>query len=644
MSIPQAIIDQILDRIDLVDLIHSRVPLKKSGKSYTACCPFHQESTPSFHVHRDKAYYHCFGCQANGNAIKFLMEYERRDFIDVLKDLAQQAGVELPERNPEAARAAKEKLSYKRNTAKPNAPPSAEPPKPDQPTSLDAPMADFSGLDDYYQSRPDETDSDPYWEFEDTTTPNESKEGNLYSLVEQVAQFYESQLDRYPAARAYAQRRGLDEAACKTWRIGYAPDHATHLMQRFPQDIEGLKKIGLIRTTESGRDYVLLRDRLIFTIRDHKGRVVGFGGRAMRDDVKPKYINSPESEIFYKNQLLYGLYESHQAKASQWLMVEGYMDVIALHQAGFPGAVAALGTAANVDHLQTLFKQSQSITLAFDGDSAGQRAAWRTLELALPILEDGRELRFLVLPPDQDPDSLVRLEGATGLKKRIEEAPLLSDFLFDVLAMQYKIDTPEGKSRMLFAAQNLINMLPRGHYRSIFYLNIRTRLGLVWQDKTVSTTSSSFQDHSTHSLDMKTLLLLMHYPEHVDAFEVIEELRDPRQIIGLAIRLISQLKPMIPQNPDEAFFFLLGAWPDDDQRSKILEFSNIVNVHELFPNPDDLTPSNNLALQFKARALRLQSQMAQSTEEAQKLLKIGYQVHRLRANIPEETKFIRLHN
>ena len=597
MSIPRAVIDQILDRTDLVELINSHVPLKKAGKSFTACCPFHQEKSPSFSVSRETGKYHCFGCNAGGNAISFLMEYERRDFMDVLKDLAQRARVELPERDPQAMREAKMRTSYTRQApaAKSTV---AQPSDASTPTknahteharSIDeAPPVDFSGIEDdsYWHREDDGYDYGNQIDNQDLII-DELQEGNLYDLVEQIAQFYEQQLTQNTAARDYFSRRGLDDATRQFWRLGYAPDHSGHLLQRFPQELEGLKKLGLIRTSEQGRDYVLLRDRVIFPIRDIKGRVVGFGGRAMRDDVKPKYINSPESEVFSKNQILYGLYESRKARADDWLMVEGYMDVIALHQAGVAGAVASLGTATNVEHLQTLFKQNPRVTLAFDGDSAGQRAAWRTLELALPILTDGRELRFLVLPEDHDPDSLVRIEGGEGLKRRIENAPPLSDFLYATLAAQQNLTQPEGKSRLMRDAQQMIDLLPQGSYRRLLAQSLRDRLGLGWKNKTAQVIQHTL-NFEQHSLEDQALLLLLHYPMQAEALEELHHLVDETQPLGRALKLIAQFRSDLPDDAEQALYFLLGAWTDDRERLWLCQLLDSVNIQSLNAEPEHL--------------------------------------------------------
>ena len=355
MAIPQHTIDQILDRTDIVDVIGQFVKLKKTGRTYSGCCPFHQEKSPSFHVYRDKQYFHCFGCQANGNAIRFLMDIGSRNFIEVMKDLSSQTGIELPKDNHDS-----NKLKYKREAPKPKAPAQAQPPAQPAQKAADAaghspafehdPFAEFQAQDDAFYGH------DPFAAFSQPPAFEEAApDGNLYDLLENIAQFYERQLPHSQNAQKYFRQRGLSRETIAYWRLGYAPEDWQHLEKAFPQDIEGLKLLGLIRTSDSGRDFDLLRDRVIFPIRDAKGRVVGFGGRALNDEIKPKYINSPDSEVFHKNQLLYGLYEGRKQKAQDWLMVEGYMDVIALQQYGIAGAVATLGTASNTEHLNILF-------------------------------------------------------------------------------------------------------------------------------------------------------------------------------------------------------------------------------------------------------------------------------------------------
>lgn len=553
MAIPQHTIDQILDRTDLVELIGQRVKLKKTGRTYSGCCPFHQEKSPSFHVYRDKGYYHCFGCQANGNAIRFLMDIDGRNFIDVMQELSSKSGVELPKDNFE-----QKKLSYKRNTQKPEPKPvvntetSASPPH----AAISEPSEQIDGLQapSYFY--------DPFAQFDQSYTGFEDvpQEGNLYDLLENVAQFYEKQLPNSNKAQQYFKQRGLSAETIQFWRLGYAPEDWQHLEKAFPYDIEGLKQVGLIRSSDSGRDFDLLRERVIFPIRDHKGRVVGFGGRALNDEIKPKYINSPDSEIFHKNQLLYGLYEGRKLKAKDWLMVEGYMDVIALQQYGVYGAVATLGTASNADHLNTLFKQNSRITIAFDGDAAGQKAARRTLEIALPLLNDGRELKFFVLPKEHDPDSLIRREGLEHFQRLLEQAPLLSDFIFAHLTQQHDISTPEGKSQVMGELRELTELLPKqGSYRYLLAQSFREKLGLgrKWTPQISHDASLSF-NIQTKDEDFAVALLMQH-PYLYIHFEALRAFIDSQQLLAQILAIIDRVFDELPDDQELATYYVLGA-------------------------------------------------------------------------------------
>src|SRR5690606_19450963 len=297
MAIPQHTIDQILDRTDIVDVIGQFVKLKKTGRTYSGCCPFHQEKSPSFHVYRDKQYFHCFGCQANGNAIRFLMDIGSRNFVEVMKDLSSQTGIELAKDNTDS-----NKLKYKREAAKPKIVPAQAAPQ-TQPQQNSAPTENNNAVsttsfDPFAEFQTSEQDfyGDPFASFEHLPMAEVQQDGNLYDLLENIAQFYERQLPNSPSAQQYFKQRGLTAETIAYWRLGYAPEDWQHLEKAFPQDIEGLKLLGLIRTSDSGRDFDLLRERVIFPIRDTKGRVVGFGGRALNDEIKPKYINSPDSE------------------------------------------------------------------------------------------------------------------------------------------------------------------------------------------------------------------------------------------------------------------------------------------------------------------------------------------------------------
>lgn len=626
MAIPQHTIDQILDRIDLVELIGSRIKLKKAGKTYSACCPFHQEKTPSFNVDRQKGFYHCFGCQASGNAIGFLMQYENRSFIDVIKDLSQQSGIELPKNSQEDSN----KFNYKRSKpAQLAALPKTLNPASKSKATVQKNTIDTAGIDPFDIDNNSSSDHtltlDDLWQADsiasqDASNSSTSQEGNLYDLLEQVAQFYQANLGQNSSAQAYLNSRGLDDKACEYWRLGYAPSDWQHLQQRFPQDIEGLKTVGLIRESDKGRSYDLLRERIIFPIRDNKGRVVGFGGRAMSDEVKPKYINSPESIVFHKSQVLYGLYEGRKARANQWLMVEGYMDVIALQQAGISGAVASLGTATNVEHLNTLFKQSNKITLAFDGDSAGQRAAWRTLELAMPVLSDGRELRFLVLPEQHDPDSLIRMEGLTGFKRRIEQSPPLSDFLFASLAQQIDIKSPEGKSRLMQEARALITLLPpQGSFKRLLEQSLRERLGLGWNKKPQAHQQLLSFEQSC-SLEEKALLLLLQYPALFNQMTDLIDLADANHAFGRALYLMQQAEEELPDDPEQCLYFMLGAWPNEQERNKLCHLLDAVDMGVYVQQPERLEGlCQELVLQLTEQYLRKKMSMASSIQARQDL-------------------------
>lgn len=672
MRVSQVIIDQVLDRTDIVELINSRVKLKKAGKSYTACCPFHQEKSPSFHVHRDKGYYHCFGCQASGNAISFLMEHDHRSFMEALGDLAQQAGIELPKSSQDDA----PQLKYQRS----NQPAQARTATSKQPTQIlpnpplrkegipetdvyPAQQDEDASWQSFFQgAEPDHESSQPpsiseldqtvqaAWPAEhssddqqtDQSFAAELLDGSLYSLLEAITQFYQSQLQQHLIARQYLQGRGLDGEVCTFWRIGYAPTDWQHLEKAFPHDIEGLKQLGLVRTSEKGRPFDLLRDRVIFPIRDRKGRVVGFGGRAMQDDVKPKYINSPESVVFNKSHLLYGLYEGRKQRATEWLMVEGYMDVIALAQAGIHGAVAALGTAANVEHLNSLFKLNSSLTLAFDGDQAGQNAAWRTLEIALPILHDGLELRFLVLPDQQDPDSLIRREGVRGFRERIAHAPPLSDFMYDTLARQFDLTSPEGKGGVLNATQRLIQHLPaQGSYKHLLRQSIRERLGLGWRGKAKPASQHISFDQGC-SLEEKALLLLLQYPALRPHFSPLLELLQPHAALHYLLNFpIDPLETPL-DDPEHCLYFVLGAWPDPEQRRTLCNLLDAVDLSSYIQQPEQLDRlSQELSLQLSeqllTRRLRDRPALREVSEIHAKLMDIRYQLHfREPMQLPEQ--------
>jgi DNA primase len=399
--IPQAFIDELLTRVDIVDVIDARVPLKKAGREYKACCPFHSEKTPSFTVSQVKQFYHCFGCGAHGTAISFLMEYEHMEFPEAVEDLANLAGLEVPRE---------------------------------------------AGSDNAAQS---------------TTQP-------LYDLLEAAAGYYRQQLRTHPQANRavdYLKARGLSGEVAARFCIGFAPPGWDNLSQALGKDKvarAGLLETGqVIERSDGSGVYDRFRDRILFPIHDRRGRTVGFGGRVLGDD-SPKYLNSPESSVFHKGRELYGLFEARKAvrKLERILVVEGYMDVVALAQFDINYAVATLGTATTPDHLERLYRTVPEVVFCFDGDRAGRAAAWRALENALPVLSDGREARFLFLPEGEDPDSLIRKIGKQAFEQRITEAVPLSDFLFDHLASQLDINSIDGRARLVDQARPLLARLP----------------------------------------------------------------------------------------------------------------------------------------------------------------------------------------
>lgn len=602
MAIPQHIIDQVVDRTDIVDLISQRVKLKKTGRTYSGCCPFHQEKSPSFHVYRDKQYFHCFGCQANGNAIRFLMDIDSRNFVDVMKDLASQAGIELPKDDIDN----KKRIAYKREIKKPVA---IAVPQPTQPTgapnsSEEASYFDYPPPDDQLDYSAQFADFDPF-----SAQTELEQEGDLYTLLENIAQFYQAQLPHSKSAQNYFKQRGLSQDTIAYWRLGYAPEDWQHLEKAFPQDIEGLKLLGLIRTSDKGRDFDLLRDRVIFPIRDSKGRVVGFGGRALNDDIKPKYINSPDSEVFHKNQLLYGLYEGRKQKAHDWLMVEGYMDVIALQQYGIYGAVATLGTASNTEHLNILFKQNSCITIAFDGDAAGQKAARRTLEIALPLLNDGRELKFFVLPNNHDPDSLIRREGLESFQRLLKQAPLLSDFVFAHLTQNHDVNTPEGKSQVMAELRQLTDLLPKhGSFRYLLSQSFKEKLGFgrKWTPKVNNDASLSFNIH-TRDEDF-AVAILMHHPFLYIHFETLRALMQPDELLSRILDRLDGIFDQLPDDQELATYYVLGACSRyAHEIADIMQRTNIEALTEAPEMADKLAAEYALSLQEKYLKQKLKS-------------------------------------
>jgi len=418
--IPQSFIDELIARADIVEIIGSRVALKKAGREFKACCPFHNEKTPSFWVSPDKQFYHCFGCGAHGTALGFLMQYDQLPFPEAVEDLAGRLGLTVPHEGG-------------------------------------APRAPADDL------------------------------APLYALLERVAEFYAATLGESARARAYAESRGLHAETIEKFQIGYASESWDELLRHFggsPEQRRALAASGLIieRTGGTEGHYDRFRDRLMFPIRDTRGRVIAFGGRSL-DQGEPKYLNSPETALFHKGKELYGLYESRRSRQSlkRLLLVEGYMDTVRLHQAGLSYAVATLGTATTPEHLRRAFRLVSELVFCFDGDRAGRTAAWRALQNALPEARAGREIRFLFLPDGEDPDSLVGREGGEAFEARLSAALPLSEYLIAHLRTEADVSHADGKAHFVALAQPLLEKIQPGVYRELLLERIAQTIGLTAQ-------------------------------------------------------------------------------------------------------------------------------------------------------------------
>ena len=442
--IPQVFIDDLLHRVDIVDVIDKRVALKKTGKNYSACCPFHNEKTPSFSVQPERQFYYCFGCGTGGNAIGFVMEYDQLSFPEAVESLAGAAGIEVPREESKAA------------------------------------------------------------------ARKQSEHAQLIDMLERASKFYQHQIrhhDNRHGAVDYLKSRGVSGEVARDFRLGYAPPGWDNLLNALGKDSKeqnSLFKAGLViqkdrdQNQDSGgtthrpkpntrsqtvaataQYYDRFRHRIMFPIRDSRGRTIAFGGRVLGDD-KPKYLNSPETPVFHKGSELYGLYQARKSgtKAKRIIIVEGYMDVIALAQMGIRNAVATLGTATSATHLKRVFRFVSEIVFCFDGDKAGRTAAWRALEASLPLLEDGRQVKFLFLPEGEDPDTLVRKIGESEFSSKIEQATPLENFFFEKLSAGLDLDSIEGRARLSNLAKPLIKNFPRGVYAQLMLDRLSATLGV----------------------------------------------------------------------------------------------------------------------------------------------------------------------
>ncbi len=538
--IPQDFIDDLVARADIVEVIGRRVQLKKAGREFKACCPFHDEKTPSFTVVPNKGFYHCFGCGAHGTAIGFLMEYEHMSFVEAVEALASMLGVEVPR------------------------------------SESDRPARRYD---------------------------------ELFSLMSGVEQHFQNCLRDAPAAVDYLKQRGIDGATAKRFGIGFAPEGWSVVLDKFgksPEATERLLATGLIIRKDNGQHYDRFRERIMFPIRDARGRTIGFGGRALGDG-EPKYLNSPETVLFHKGRELYGLYEARQAlrHIDRLVVVEGYMDVVALARNGIDFAIATLGTATTGDHLNVLFRLTDNVSFCFDGDRAGRKAAWRALENALPHIREGRQIRFVFLPEGHDPDSYVNEQGADAFVGAVDQGVALSDFLISELSSQVDMATVDGKARLAELAKPLVRRIPAGVYRELLVESLAETVGMpaskldriVGSGTDASGPGSRAESQTARSRRTMTvsggrpsvvrraITLLLNNPQAGDKLDVEKLAGVNRPGVGLLHKLIETVQ----EEPHITTAGLLERYRGDEQGRHLGKLAAV----EL-PEEDDFDPAAEL--------------------------------------------------
>ena len=544
--IPQSFIDDLLERVDIVEVVDRRVPLKKSGRNYSARCPFHDEKTPSFSVAPDKQFFYCFGCGAGGNAIGFVMDYDRVDFPQAVETLATLAGLEVPrEAQPEQA------------------------------------------------------------------SQQQKRQRDLYQTLDAAARIYREQLRQHPQAKRavdYLKQRGLTGTIARDFGIGFAPPGWDNLLQALGKDEHERKLLlesgMLVVKEEDNKTYDRFRDRIMFPIIDSRGRVIAFGGRVLTDE-KPKYLNSPETAIFHKGRELYGLYQARKAvrHLKRLVVVEGYMDVVALAQYGIHYAVATLGTATSTEHLHKVFRHCPEVIFCFDGDKAGRQAAKRALEAALPVMEDGRQARFLFLPDGEDPDTLVRAQGTAAFEQLLDNAVPLADYLFDSLGEDIDLHSLEGRARLSKLAAPMIALLPNGVFKELVLNALAQRTGLSSEKlaalaKPAAPPAPVAATPPAYPLQRKPLpprteirlhpilhaigLLLLHprLAQHAPPSSQLNHLT------GETATLLRDLLDLLHKRPEANTNVLLGHWYDEPWRHRVEEAFSQVSL--LLENVDQL--------------------------------------------------------
>ena len=568
--IPQHFIDQLLNRIDLVDLIDGYVPLKKAGANYKACCPFHGEKTPSFTVSPSKQFYHCFGCGVNGTAISFLMEYDHMQFREAVESLASSAGMEIPE----------EAQGYQ--------------PKQTQ----------VQGID-------------------------------LYELMNQVNEFYQHKLRHHPSkqeAVEYLKKRGLSGEIAKRFGLGFAPEGWDNLMSEIGATASAQKALldtGMLSQNDKQRIYDRFRHRIMFPIHDHRGRVVGFGGRVL-DQGEPKYLNSPETPIFHKGSELYGLFAARGPikEADGVLVVEGYMDVVALAQEGINNSVATLGTATTPMHLQRLFRHTPNITFSFDGDRAGRAAAWKALETCLPNLQDGYQVSFLFLPDGEDPDTMVKKVGKDGFNKLIKEAMPLPEFLLSNLQQQADINRLDGRAKLGKLAKPLIEKMPNGVLKTLVLDRLAVLTQVSPQDLIKPTSSPGrpqggrAKPNTARAVSMtpvrRAVSLLLQYPQHHQQFAGLKDLPSD-EVRGL--QMVQDMFAACIESPDINTAALLERYRQESYFDTLRQLAQHEH-NNLDSLPDEDAIELMVATADKIKSAHQQVKWTQATQELEKLSKL----------------------
>ena len=582
--IPREFIDELLARLDVVEVIDRRVPLKKAGKDFKACCPFHNEKTPSFTVSRPKQFYHCFGCGVSGTAITFLMEFEHLSFPEAVEELAGEAGLEVP-------------------------------------------------------------DTGPARSGDNPTLP-------LLEILGEASRYYKDQLRSHRDASttiAYLKQRGLTGEIAAQFDLGYAPTGWDNLSSTADNEekLDLMVKAGLISKRESGGHYDRFRARVIFPIHDNKGRVIAFGGRLL-DEGEPKYLNSPETPVFHKGSELYNLHRARSAIAQQQMsiVVEGYMDVLALAQHGIDHCVATLGTATTTTHLQRLFRLAPSIVFCFDGDRAGRDAAGRALEIALPLLESGRQVSFLFLPDGEDPDSVIRDQGADTFRTLIESATPLPDLLFDTLLNQTDLTRMDGKARLATLARPLVSRVPEGPLRELMQQRLSDLTGVAPSSLGELATTPPTVPHKRASARSKRLSplataisVLVQRPQLATGLDLPTAVVDTQDDPG--VQLLTKVHGFARENPQLTTASLIERFRGDEQQptlEKLASRNHLVDDDglEIFLAETLATLASQSIDDTIAELLRLASERELSGIEKQQLGELYQQRESVRSDANED--------